>query len=119
MLRLARTPPGGWLLRKVLLPMSFVLPVQRLRETKTLLAFHHPSPSYRVHILIVPRQGYRSLLDFPADDVELQRDLFQVVQSLVREFHLEEGGYRLVVNGGAYQDVPVLHFHLISDFEPA
>lgn len=26
-----------------------------------------------------------------------------------------DGGYRLIVNGGAYQDVPQLHFHLISD----
>jgi hypothetical protein len=28
---------------------------------------------------------------------------------------LAEGGYRLIVNGGKYQDFPYLHFHLISD----
>ena len=28
---------------------------------------------------------------------------------------MEAGGYRLLVNGGAYQDVPHLHFHLVAD----
>jgi len=31
----------------------------------------------------------------------------------VDEFHLQ--AYRLIVNGGKYQDFPHLHFHLISD----
>ena len=39
-------------------------------------------------------------------------DLFSTVQELVNEMQLAETGYRLVVNGGAYQDVPQLHFHL-------
>jgi diadenosine tetraphosphate (Ap4A) HIT family hydrolase len=42
----------------------------------------------------------------------------QVIQSLVVEFRLEEIGYRLIVNGGKYQDVPQLHFHLVSEKEP-
>lgn len=115
MLKLARYRLGGWLLRMVIRHMDFAIPVKRLRETNTLLAFHHPNPSYRVHILILPKQGYRSLMDVPLGDVEFQRDLFQVVQDLVCEFNLEQGGYRLVVNGGQYQEVSVLHFHLISD----
>lgn len=40
-------------------------------------------------------------------------DLFAAVQSLVAEFQLPS--YRLIVNGGEYQDFPYLHFHLISD----
>jgi diadenosine tetraphosphate (Ap4A) HIT family hydrolase len=35
------------------------------------------------------------------------------VQSLVVEYHLP--AYRLMVNGGEYQEFPHLHFHLISD----
>ena len=95
--------------------MSFAIPVKRLRETPTLLAFHHPSPSYPLHILIVPKRGYRSLLDVPPEDGDFSRDLFATVQSLIREFGLGESGYRLIANGGAYQDVAVLHFHLIAE----
>jgi diadenosine tetraphosphate (Ap4A) HIT family hydrolase len=34
-------------------------------------------------------------------------------QSLVAEHQL--AGYRMIVNGGEYQEFPHLHFHLISD----
>jgi diadenosine tetraphosphate (Ap4A) HIT family hydrolase len=34
---------------------------------------------------------------------------------LITEFKLEDSGYRLITNGGIYQDIPQLHFHLISD----
>jgi len=30
---------------------------------------------------------------------------------------MEDQGCRLIVNGGKYQDFPVLHFHLISGEE--
>jgi histidine triad (HIT) family protein len=95
--------------------MSFALPVQRLRETPTLLAFHHPQPAYPVHILLVPRRAVASLGELdPVLDASFLVDLFAAVQSLVAEFRLEQSGYRLIVNGGEYQDFPYLHFHLVS-----
>jgi histidine triad (HIT) family protein len=112
---LARTRPVGWFVREVFAHMSFAIPVQRLRETSTLLAFHHPRPSYPLHILLVPKRNYRSLLDVEPQDSAFLGDLLRTVQDLVREFGLEQGGYRLVANGGSNQDVPILHFHLISD----
>jgi histidine triad (HIT) family protein len=95
--------------------MSFVLPLHRLRETETLLAFHHPQPSYPFHILLVPKRAIPSLSDLTPNDAPFLTDLFAAVQSLVNEFHLEQSGYRLIANGGKYQDFPHLHFHLISD----
>ena len=95
--------------------MSFAIPVQRLRETETLLAFRHPQPSHSVHILLVPKRPFSSLLDVPPDATDFLCDLLETVQSLVREFDLERGGYRLIVNGGVYQEVPHLHYHLVSD----
>jgi hypothetical protein len=35
--------------------------------------------------------------------------------NLVRRFDLARSGYRLIVNGGQAQDIPQLHFHLVSD----
>lgn len=96
--------------------MSFVIPVKRLRETKTLLAFHHPQPSYPLHILLVPKRPFSTLLDLPLEATDFMADFFATVQSLVREFDLEQSGYRLITNGGVYQDVPHLHFHLVSDW---
>jgi histidine triad (HIT) family protein len=92
--------------------MSFVIPVKRLRETETLMAFYHPKPSYTFHVLLVPKKAVRTLMDFDTRDSAFLADLYSTVQSLVREYHLT--AYRLIVNGGEYQDFPQLHFHLVS-----
>ena len=92
--------------------MSFLLPVDRLLETDTLLAFYHPRPSYPVHVLLIPKSPFASLLDVPADD-PFPAELFQAVQTLVPRLGLRQG-YRLIANGGDNQDVPHLHFHLIA-----
>jgi histidine triad (HIT) family protein len=93
--------------------MSFAIPLKRLRETKSLMAFHHPKPSYPFHVVLVPKKAVKSLTDFDPDDSIFLRDLFSTVQSLVDEYELK--AYRLIVNGGEYQDFPQLHFHLVSE----
>lgn len=105
------TPLIGWIFGY----MSFVIPVHRLRETETLMAFHHPKPSYSFHVLLVPKKSVASLKDFDSKDTTFLSDLYSTVQSLVDEFHL--AAYRLIVNGGEYQDFPQLHFHLVSDVQ--
>lgn len=94
--------------------MPMTIPVRRLRETETLIAFRHPRPSYPMHILIVPKRALASLANLAPSDTPFLTDLFATVKSLVEEFDLESAGYRLIVNGGRYQDFPQLHFHLIS-----
>ena len=93
--------------------MSFAIPVKRLRETETLLAFYHPKPAYPFHVLLVPKKSVASLMKLGPTDSVFLSDLYTIVQSLVDEFQLT--AYRLIVNGGEYQEFPQLHFHLISD----
>jgi histidine triad (HIT) family protein len=100
----------GWIFTH----MSFIIPAKRLRETETLLAFHHPRPSHPFHVIILPKKDIRSFADLGAADPFIP-DLVASVQDLVAEYHLP--AYRLIVNGGDYQDFPYLHFHLISDVD--
>ena len=102
----------GWIFEH----MNFVIPVKRLRETETLMAFYHPKPSYKFHVLLVPKKAITTLKEFDPNDVSFLTDLYSTVQGLVEEYHLS--AYRLIVNGGEYQDFPQLHFHLISDVVP-
>ena len=37
--------------------MSFAIPVKRLRETETLLAFYHPKPAYPFHVIACAEEG--------------------------------------------------------------
>ena len=110
--RLANTSIGRFLTGWIIAHMSFAIPAKRLRETDSLLAFKHPQPAHPFHVIILPKKDIRSFADLaPADP--FMADLVTVVQSLVAEYHLP--AYRLVVNGGEYQEFPHLHFHLISD----
>jgi histidine triad (HIT) family protein len=112
--RLARSRFAGLAIGWIFQHMSWSIPVERLAETASLIAFYHPTPSYPVHILLVPKRNYASLSALPPEDTAFQRDLFLTVAKLVQDLSLEQKGYRLICNGGAYQDVPLLHFHLIS-----
>jgi histidine triad (HIT) family protein len=79
------------------------------------MAFHHPKPSYPFHVLLVPKKAVVSLKDLDTRDTSFLTDLYSTVHNLVDEFQLP--AYRLIVNGGEFQDFPQLHFHLISDKE--
>ncbi len=102
-------PLIGWMFAH----MSFAIPIKRLRETETLMAFYHPKPSYPFHVLLVPKRSVKTLMEFDSNDSAFLSDLYSTVQNLVDEFHLT--AYRLIVNGGEHQDFPQLHFHLISE----
>lgn len=108
---LARSRPGRRLAGWTFAHMSFAIPVKRLRETESLLAFYHPKAAYPFHVLLVPKQPVFSLMELDPDSTFLP-DVLTAVKSLVTEFQLP--AYRLIVNGGEYQDFPYLHFHLIS-----
>lgn len=101
----------GWIFEY----MSFAIPVKRLRETETLMAFHHPKPAYPFHVLLVPKKSVLSLKELDSTDTAFLTDLYSTVQHLVNEFGLP--AYRLIVNGGEFQDFPQLHFHLVADVE--
>ena len=91
------------------------MPLHKLRDTPRLVAFYHPKPSHRVHVLIVPKRGISSFTALTSDDYPVLHEIVCVAQELVAELGLQEKGYRLIVNGGAYQNVQQLHYHLISD----
>jgi histidine triad (HIT) family protein len=111
---LARSPIGRRLIGWLFTYMSFFIPVERLQETSTLVAFQHPRPAYPIHILIVPKRPISNLTELSPTDTEFLTDLFSTAQNLIGEYNLETKGYRLITNGGPYQDIPHLHFHLVS-----
>ena len=112
--RFTRTWLGSLLVGWLFAYFNFAIPVKRILETDALLAFHHPQPSYPLHILLVPKRKYKAIIDIPTEDIEFMQDLFKAVKELVNIYKLEKSGYRLITNGGSAQDVPHLHFHLIG-----
>lgn len=112
---LAKTKKRGIGVRWGVSHLSSWLPVERLYESATGLAFYPPRPVYPVHVLNVPKQPIKSLLDLHEGQMELMNEVLLAAQAVICQLNLEELGYRLIVNGGAYQEVELLHFHLISE----
>lgn len=94
--------------------LSALLPVRRVCETEHLLAFHHPRPTWEHHILFVPKVAIPTLTDARQEQVPVVRQLIQLALSIASRERFAHGGFALMVNGGGYQDVGQLHFHLAS-----
>lgn len=95
------------------------MPVKPLRENNNWLAINHPQPEYPLHILILPKRAIESLLDTLTMDVAVYQSFFEIVTALIKQFNLEQQGYRLITNGGPNQIIPQWHWHLISDYVDA
>ena len=73
----------------------------------------HPRPAYRFHALLIPKQAISGIGEIRSEQASLLLEILQTAGKVARENGLL--GYRIVVNGGGFQDIPLLHFHLISD----
>jgi len=94
------------------------IPAKKAHEDDDIIAFHDIHPWAPVHILLVPKRAVASLKDLRPEDAPLLGEMVDVVQQLVARFNLETRGYRLITNGGPNQDIPQLHWHLISEVKP-
>ncbi len=99
--------------------MSSTLPLDRIYESQGWVAFRHPNPSYPFHVLLVPKRAIPSLTDLKDDDAPLLAELVEVVKIVIKQYGLENQGYRLIANGGPSQAIPQLHFHLVSESQSA
>lgn len=111
--RLARSRIGGLIIAWSFAQMSDLMPLNKIYETDLIIAFDHPRPDHATHSLIVPKAKVESFIELK--DKDIQHEIISSAQYLVEQLGLTEIGYRLIVNGGEYQDVKQLHFHLISD----
>jgi histidine triad (HIT) family protein len=110
--RLARSRPVHAAVRLAFARASGLLPVRRVYETPTVLAFHHPRPAWPIHVLIVPKRALPSLLALAPADLPLVVDVLRTARAVEERLGLAGQNRVLIVNGGAYQDVGQLHFHL-------
>jgi histidine triad (HIT) family protein len=111
---LSRVSPVHALVRWAFAHASGVLPVRRIAENDQALAFHHPRPCWPTHALIVPKRSISSLMHLGTKNRGSVTAVFRLAAQVVNTLDLRQGGYMLLVNGGAYQDVGQLHFHLLQ-----
>ena len=86
--------------------------VKIVLETKNVLAFHHTKPSYKFHVVIIPKQHIANLSD--VSEMTLIQEIFSLILQTIKREKLEDTNYRIITNGGDSQDTKHLHFHLVS-----
>ena len=59
--------------------LSGRLDVQRVYEDDRVLAFHHPRPAARIHVVVVPKRHVPSLLDESALDGDLLTSMVRAI----------------------------------------
>lgn len=115
--QLARHDVTNSVVRWVFAHAAWILPVRKVASTPAVIAFHHPRPSWETHILLVPKVGIPSLLALDRADEPVIRQILLQADRLGRGLAGSGQEHRplsLIVNGGAYQDVGQLHFHLVA-----
>ena len=92
------------------------IPAKKLFEDDEVVAFHDVKPMAPSHVLVIPRRHIASLDDMTDADANAIGATVLRATKIARELHLEEDGYRLVVNNGlaAGQTVFHIHFHLLG-----
>ena len=92
--------------------LSGGVPVHVVAETPRVLAFEHTNPTWQIHIVVIPKQHVRQLIE--VQDASLFSELFQVMASIIKERGFADTNYKIITNGGSYQSIQHLHFHLVS-----
>ena len=85
----------------------------KIYETDHLFVVRHPKPAYPIHYLILPKEQIAAAVEIEPDSL-FWYDVPGAIKALVKEFIPQGTGYRIITNGGAYQDIPLLHIHFIS-----
>ena len=92
------------------------IPAKAVYEDDRIIAFDDINPQAPVHVLLIPKEHFKSLEDIP----EGSKDLLGHILIKARQVALEKGvgdsGYRIVLNTGrdSGQDVFHIHFHVLG-----
>jgi histidine triad (HIT) family protein len=89
-----------------------VIPSAKVFEDERVFAFRDINPQAPVHVLVIPKKHYASLMEFDAHDQALEGYLLHVTNSLAKQEGIAEKGYRVAVNCGPQGGQVVQHVHL-------
>jgi histidine triad (HIT) family protein len=93
------------------------IPCTKVFENEFALAFHDINPQAPVHVLVIPKAPFVSMMDFTASaPTDMVSGFFRAVGAVAAQLNLAEPGYRLLVNAGhhGHQEVPHLHVHILG-----
>ncbi len=93
------------------------LPCDKVFEDDEVLAFRDINPQAPVHVLVIPKGAYVSLVDFTRDaPPEVVGRFFRRVGEIATQLGVDDEGFRTIANTGVHggQEVPHFHVHICA-----
>jgi len=93
------------------------IPCKKVYEDEYVLAFHDIAPQAPVHILVIPKGAYVSILDFGAKASASEiKGFYEAVSKIAAQEGITQDGFRSIANTGLNggQEVPHFHLHLLG-----
>lgn len=116
--QIARHPWSGKMIGFAFANLTSIMPINLIDKNKNTITFEHPSKFWQKHYLIVPTSNIKNFLELDFDRNKYHEIIFDILRStqtmIQKKYIKPEDNFSLLVNGGLYQDVPQLHFHLAS-----
>jgi len=88
------------------------IPAKVVHETEDLMAFFDINQIAPVHILVITKNHITSVNDLTLENASLIGQMVLLGKQLAKEHHIEESGFRLVMNTGKHGGQSVFHIHL-------
>lgn len=88
------------------------LPSAIVYEDEDVVAFRDIHPTYRVHLLVIPKEHVASAAELTPEHDALAGKLLRIGSDLAKKEGVAESGFRLLTNVGAHAGQVVHHLHL-------
>lgn len=92
------------------------IPSTKIYEDDKVIAFNDINPVAPVHILVVPKKHYESILDIKDEEMEIVSHIHKVIKNLSQQGEFDKTGFRIINNCGedGGQEVKHIHFHILA-----
>ncbi len=91
------------------------VPAKIVYQDQDVLVFPDIKPLAKTHLLIIPRRHFKDLNGLTAEDEPLFGKIIRIASSLAAKNKISDGWQLFVrVGRGGGQEVPHVHFHLVS-----
>ena len=92
------------------------MPCSKVYEDDKVLAFNDIDPQAPVHVLVIPKKHYDSILDIKDDEMDIVAHIHKIINKTAKEKGIDKTGFRIVNNCGedANQVVKHIHYHILG-----
>jgi histidine triad (HIT) family protein len=92
------------------------IPSAKIYEDDKVIAFNDINPVAPVHMLVIPKKHYESIIDIPDEEMDIVSHMHRVIKTLSQQNGFDKTGFRIINNCGddGCQEVKHIHFHILA-----